>query len=210
MTYSDLDFIWKEIFNMEWESLCEGSKAIAAVILDKEGNIISTGRNKIGQAIIPNHLVCHAEVEAVRNLDIEKYGDPREVTLVTALEPCPMCMGTIVMGRIRDVVIGAHDAHGGAVDLLTKSEFMNSKNVKVTWMPQIYGDIQRGLQWIRETYYNREERKYPYMREDFCTYNKKGVEAAEKLFEEGIFTGKVPGDYDAEFIVDKLLSYIEN
>ncbi|MDE6664182.1 MAG: hypothetical protein K2K46_12695 [Lachnospiraceae bacterium] len=30
-------------------------------------------------------------------------------TLYTALEPCPMCMVTMVMGGIRNIIIRAHD-----------------------------------------------------------------------------------------------------
>lgn len=57
-----------------------------------------------------------------------------------------MCMGTLVMGGIRRVVIGAHDDHGGAGELIEKSRFIASKHIEVSWMPQFYGDMQRGLQ----------------------------------------------------------------
>ena len=73
MRYEDFDDIWKSIFELEWESLCNKSKAIASVITDENGNIISTGRNKIGEYTIPNPRVCHAETETVRNLDISIY-----------------------------------------------------------------------------------------------------------------------------------------
>lgn len=54
------------------------------------------------------------------------------------------------MGGIRNVVIGAHDNHGGTIELIEKSKFLLSKNITVTWMPQFYGDIQRGLQAVKE------------------------------------------------------------
>ena len=123
MKFSELDDIWKRIFEMEWESVCNKSKAIAAVIVDENGKIISVGRNKIGETEIPNPRVSHAEVEAVRNLDINKYPNVKSYTLYAALEPCPMCLGTLVMGGIRKLIIGAHDDHGGAVELLGKSNF---------------------------------------------------------------------------------------
>ena len=127
MRYEDLDDIWKSIFELEWESLCNKSKAIASVITDENGNLISTGRNKIGEYTIPNPRVCHAETEAVRNLDISIYPNIKQYTLYAALEPCPMCLGTIVMGGIRRIVIGAHDDHGGAIELLDKSRYLSSK-----------------------------------------------------------------------------------
>ena len=33
MRYRELDIYWKKIFDLEWISLCEGSKAIAALIV---------------------------------------------------------------------------------------------------------------------------------------------------------------------------------
>ena len=157
MRYRELDTYWKRIFELEWISLCEGSKAIAALIVSDEGEIISEGRNKIGEVAIPNPRVSHAEVEAIRNLDISKFPNVKTYTLYAALEPCPMCMGTLVMGGIRNVVIGAKDAHGGAMGLLAQSEYLRGKNIKVVWMPQAYGDVQRGFQALKELLYNTNE-----------------------------------------------------
>lgn len=50
MKYNELDQYWKRIFQLEWDSVCEGSKAIAALIISDTGEIISKGRNKIGTA----------------------------------------------------------------------------------------------------------------------------------------------------------------
>ncbi len=74
--------------------------------------------------------MAHAEVEAVRNLDVAKYPYVKLHTLYTALEPCPMYLGTLVMGGIRNVVIGAHDDHGGAIELIEKSKFLLSKKLQ--------------------------------------------------------------------------------
>ena len=187
MRYEDFDDIWKSIFELEWESLCNKSKAIASVITDENGNLISTGRNKIGEYTIPNPRVCHAETEAVRNLDISIYPNIKQYTLYAALEPCPMCLGTIVMGGIRRIVIGAHDDHGGAIELLDKSRYLSSKNIEIIWMPNIYGDIQRGLQTIRELLYNEDKAKLERMLMDFSVYNSSGVNAAKILVDNGLF-----------------------
>ena len=209
MRYSELNSIWKRIFEAEWESLCHKSKAIAALIVDENGEIISEGRNKIGEAIIPNPRVNHAEVEAVRNLDIRKYPYVKSYTLYAALEPCPMCLGTLVMGGIRKVVIGARDDHGGAIELLNKSIFLASKHVEVTWMPQIYGDIQRGLQSIKELLYNEDKEKLEIMLDDFSVYNERGVRAARNMMDEGWFNQKAPDQYSIEVIFDRLCELID-
>lgn len=200
MKYSDLNEIWKRIFEAEWESLCNKSKAIAALIVDEEGVIISEGRNRIGECFISNPRVSHAEVEAVRNLDINKYPYVKSYTLYTALEPCPMCLGTIVMGGIRKIVIGAHDNHGGAVELIEKSKFLSSKGMQISWMPQIYGDIQRGLQAIKELLYNEDREKLKKMLLDFSVYNEQGVKAAKQMVASGMFDTKLPREYSVEEI----------
>lgn len=210
MRYSELDNIWKKIYMNEWESLCHKSKAIAALIVDEDGNVISEGRNKIGEATIPNPRVSHAEVEAIRNLDIEKYPNVNTYVLYTALEPCPMCMGTMVMGGLRKIVIGTHDDHGGAMSLIEHSTFLVSKKIAISWMPQIYGDIQRGLQAIKELLYNKDNDKLNRMLKDFSVYNQKGVDAAVSLVNEGLFSVKTPAEYDIEYVFNRLAKMIEN
>lgn len=210
MNYNELDQYWKIIFQLEWDSVCEGSKAIAALIISDTGRIISEGRNKIGTSQIPNPRVLHAEVEAVRSLDTSKYPYVKLYTLVTALEPCPMCLGTLVMGGIRHVIIGARDGHGGAMDLINHSEFLKSKNIRITWMDTIYGDIQRALQTIKELLYNKDQVKLSSMLEDFSIYNKKGVDAARKLVTDGLFLKKSPDNYQISEIFDRLACIIDN
>ena len=73
MRFSEQEKHWQRIFELEWLSLCEGSKAIAAVITDSEGNIISEGRNMTGENLIPNPAAAHAETEAVRGLNVSEY-----------------------------------------------------------------------------------------------------------------------------------------
>lgn len=209
MKFEELDQYWQRLFLLEWESLCKRSKAIAALIVDTDGTVISEGRNKIGENLIPNPRVSHAEVEAVRNLDVQTYPDVKNYVLYAALEPCPMCMGTLVMGGIRNVVIGAHDDHGGAVELLEKSAFLRSKHVQITWMPQIYGEIQRGLQAIKELLYNEDKEKLQRMLLDFSVYNLRGVEAAKQMVAEGLFAVKQPGEYKAEEMIQMLMDKIE-
>lgn len=78
------------------------------------------------------------------------------------------------------------------------------KNIKITWMPQEYGDIQRGLQTIKELLYNTDNDKLNRMLMDFSVYNEKGVEAAKELVERGLFSENSPKDYTIAFIFDEL------
>ncbi len=208
MKFGYLSAQWKRIFELEWQSLCEGSKAIAVVIADENGNIISEGRNMISECVIPNPATAHAETEAIRNLDISKYPDKKKYTLYAGLEPCVMCMGTLVMGGIRKVEIAARDDYGGAMALMEHSDYIRGKGIRITWLDNELGDIQRAFQTIRELLYNEDKEKLQRMLADFSVYNKAGVKAAKNLVDSGIFKNKKPADFTAEEIFDTLIKSI--
>lgn len=209
MRYSELSKPWQRIFELEWLSLCEGSKAIAAVITDPEGNILSEGRNGTGEADVPNPRTSHAEANAVRAFDISR-ANIKSCTLYAGLEPCVMCMGTLVMGGIRRVVIGARDDFGGAMKLIDGFEFARSKGIEILWEEGSLGNMQRAFQTLRELLYNNDEAKLSRMLADFSVHNRPGVEAAKALVREGLFNDKKPSDYTAEEIYNRLIEMVED
>ena len=204
MRYNDLEYPWKRIFELSWQSVCAGSKAIAAVILSEDGEIISEGRNQISEHNIPNPRLLHAEVEALRNLDIVKYPNLKEYTLYAGLEPCPMCIGTLAMSGLRKIVIATRDDFGGSMHLVNHSEFMKRKNFEITWLDNELGDMQRGFQIIRELFYHSEDEKTKHILADFSVYNERGVDAACALVSEGFFEGKNLYDIPVETVFDEL------
>lgn len=82
----------------------------ALVVLD--GEIISRGHNQREHLGDPT---AHAEVLAIRAA-ADALGHSRldGATLVSTLEPCPMCAGAAWLARVDRVVFGAHDMKGGA------------------------------------------------------------------------------------------------
>ena len=204
MRYAALPLHWQRVFALDWESLCAGSKAIAAVIADRDGRILSEGRNRIGERTIPNPAAAHAETEAVRGLDTERYPDKHSYILYAGLEPCVMCMGTIVMGGIRRVEIAARDHFGGAMHLMQHSPFIRAKNMQVIWRDDGLGAVQRGMQTLRELLFNPDPDKLAQMLADFSLYDKVGVDAACALMQRGIFAHRAPDAYTAEEIFDML------
>lgn len=209
MKFIDLDIYWKRIFELSWQSVCEGSKAIAALIVDEKGNVISEARNQVGEKSIPNPRVCHAETECIRNLDISKYPNLKSYTLFCALEPCPMCMGTAAMSGIHNFVIACKDDYGGAMELAKYNKLLQRRNFNITWLPQEFGDIQRGFQFIKELLYESNESKLVEIEKDFGVYNSAGVKAAKKIFANGWFKIKKPSEYTAGQIFDELSKIIQ-
>ena len=62
---------------------------------------------------------AHAEILALRDA-ANQLGTWRldGATLVSTLEPCPMCAGAALNARVGHVIFGAHDPKAGAVETL--------------------------------------------------------------------------------------------
>ena len=90
-----------------------GDVPVGAIILDSNGEVISTGVN---QRELMNNPVLHAEIVAIEKA-AKALGNWRldNVTLVVTLEPCAMCSGAIAQARIPRIVFGAWDDKAGAV-----------------------------------------------------------------------------------------------
>jgi tRNA(adenine34) deaminase len=89
-----------------------GDVPVGAVLLDADGAVLATGRNRREEDRDPT---AHAEVVAIRAAAAVR-GDwhLEETTLVVTLEPCVLCAGAIVAARIPRVVFGAWDEKAGA------------------------------------------------------------------------------------------------
>lgn len=85
---------------------------VGAVVIDGDGVIIATGRNRREADQDPT---AHAEMIAVRAA-AKALGQWRleGCTLVVTLEPCTMCAGALVLARLPRLVFGAHDPKAGA------------------------------------------------------------------------------------------------
>ncbi len=84
-----------------------GDRPIGAVVVHKQC-IIARGssRNQTGQSD-----VAHAENTAIFACApyLQQYG--RECILYTTVEPCVMCLGTIILANIRSIVFGVTDEY---------------------------------------------------------------------------------------------------
>ena len=92
-----------------------GEVPIGAVLV-QDGVIVGRGYNRRETS---NDPTAHAEMLAIREaaarLDSWRL---LETTLYVTLEPCPMCMGAIILARIPRVVYGCRDPKAGAAGSL--------------------------------------------------------------------------------------------
>lgn len=84
-----------------------------AVIVDKGGNIIANGNNKV---LKNNDPTAHAEIVAIREA-CKKLGtyDLSNYILYTSCEPCPMCLSAIIWANIKTVYYGCTKEDAGSI-----------------------------------------------------------------------------------------------
>ncbi len=92
-------------------ALDHGDVPVGAVAV-RDGTVIAAGHNERERLGDPT---AHAELLALRGA-AERLGRWRltDVTLVSTLEPCPMCAGALVAARVGRLVFGAPDPRAGA------------------------------------------------------------------------------------------------
>jgi tRNA(adenine34) deaminase len=93
-------------------ALAHDDVPIGAVIVHPSGEVIGAGHN---ERELREDPTAHAEVIAIREA-ARALGSWRllNTVLYVTLEPCAMCAGAIVLGRIPRVVYGATDPKAGA------------------------------------------------------------------------------------------------
>lgn len=98
-----------------------------------DGEIISEAHNFVETNHDPTG---HAEIRAIRHA-AERLTERRlnECSLVVTLEPCSMCAGAIVLGRVGRLVYGASDPKAGAI----QSVYQICSDQRLNHRPELCG-----------------------------------------------------------------------
>jgi tRNA(adenine34) deaminase len=90
-----------------------GEVPVGAVLVGNDKEIISRAHNLCETLFDPT---AHAEIIAIREA-AKKYQSVRinQSTIYVTLEPCSMCIGAIVLARLKRLVFAADDPKSGAV-----------------------------------------------------------------------------------------------
>jgi tRNA(adenine34) deaminase len=136
LLWDNIEKPWQECFKLGFESFKKGSIPIGAVVINEKGDIIATGRSlqyedsgDIGE--IYRHKLSHAELNALLKFSEFDHPNIRQYTLYTTTEPCPLCIGALVMSNIRNIKFVARDRFAGSTDICNKSKYIKSKNIKI-------------------------------------------------------------------------------
>jgi tRNA(adenine34) deaminase len=121
-----------------WSAYCAGSLPHGAVIADAQGRVLVRGRNCVYQqeagspsGPLYGHPLAHAEVNALLALDYNSV-DVRSCVLYATTEPCPLCIGALVMAGVRELRYAARDTYGGATSWLASPlALVTSRQIRV-------------------------------------------------------------------------------
>jgi tRNA(adenine34) deaminase len=86
-------------------ALASGERPIGAVVV-VAGEIVSRGRSRQNER---RSQLAHAELEALQKGGEGVWERYAEAVLFTTVEPCPLCLGAVVMADVPHVVYGVHD-----------------------------------------------------------------------------------------------------
>jgi len=117
------------------EALEAGDFPVGAVLV-VDGEVIGTARNMIRTN---SNWSSHAETELVRNhasLIKERNKQGAHLTVYTSLEPCLMCMGTLVLCRLSRIVYACPDPYTGSTHL--------NRDELAVWYKKVWPEIQQG------------------------------------------------------------------
>ena len=91
----------------------EGNLAVGAVIIDANSKIISRGHNRTFYPYFRSDI--HAEMDVMTRFEerFKHVTNMRDYTLVSSLEPCPMCLTRLITSGIGKVFYVAADADAG-------------------------------------------------------------------------------------------------
>ncbi len=184
--WKDISLIWQAAFAEGWEAFKSGSVPIGAAICDESGAIICTGRNRRGELTEGNRRIAHAETDCLNRLDTQKYPDFCGYTLYACMEPCPMCMGTLVMSGLRKLRVAARDGYCGAVHYRDISRYINSKNIAAVFEGGDMELVQLTMQIYYELRRVNESSSGRLVIESFAADRPQSLTIARELYDKKI------------------------
>src|SRR5579862_5392857 len=106
------DLFMKAALDLARQAGNNGEVPVGAVVV-VDGRVCGRGLNS---PIAMNDPTAHAEILALREAagELKNYR-LESATLYATLEPCVMCAGALVAGRVRRLVFGARDLRFGGV-----------------------------------------------------------------------------------------------
>ncbi len=202
--WKDISKNWQAAFKEAWISFCNGCTPIGASLSDENDELLLSDHNRNNDAETINKRTSHAEACLIRRLDTSKY-NPKKVTLYTTMEPCPMCMGMIIMSNIKRLRSAARDTYCGMMHLLDTEPYYIGKQVD----HMFENDELELIQLVLQSYYELrhiDNGQGTHVFDSFKEQNEKAVTIAQKLYSDKKLDQFVSEEKSMEYVYDYILS----
>jgi len=123
-----------------------GTYAVGAVLLDDKGEVLADGYNEVFVDGFRSDL--HAEMIVMTKFETEHPmpQNPGTLTLISSLEPCPMCMARLIYSGIGSIRYICEDPHGGMVtrksSLPPKLQEISEDLSQVWWLAECSNELR--------------------------------------------------------------------
>jgi tRNA(adenine34) deaminase len=120
--------------NLAEETATEGNLPFAALLIDKSGEVIVSGKNTVNST---HNAAAHAEINILYEAG-KKLGtnDLSDYALVTNAASCPMCTAAMIKAKITDFYYGAPN-EGTMVPNITMDEVIEATPFEI----EVHGGI---------------------------------------------------------------------
>ena len=142
MSMSTDEFYMAKALQLAEQAGAIGEVPVGAILV-KDGEIVGEGFN---QPISGCDPTAHAEIVAMRNAakNLNNYR-LNDCDLYVTIEPCTMCVGAMVHGRIHRVLFGALEPRAGALQSQLQLMDQSHYNHSIEWqggvLAQECGDL---------------------------------------------------------------------
>lgn len=119
--WAALDRPWQECFELAWQSFLDGGIPIAAALTDGGGSVLSRARNQRFAATATatmTGLLGHAELNVLADGLPAAKNREHDAVLYATLQPCPMCLGAVIVARLGRLTFAATDPTWAGVERL--------------------------------------------------------------------------------------------
>ncbi len=152
------DWTKQDIYFMQQALKCaqtaqEKNEVPIGAVVVKDNKIIARGYNK---SITSKDSTAHAEVVAIRKA-CKKLNNYRlnDCSVYVTIEPCSMCIGALILARIKNLYFGAKDIKAGAC-----GSVLDVSKLKLNHKINVYSGLleQDCAKIIREFFKNKRKK----------------------------------------------------
>ncbi len=215
--WESLEAPWQACLEEAWTAYQAGSAPIGAVVLDKDGRVISRGRSTEKESMAQGDALTgtplsHAETNALINLPYDDFPDLRDLAachIYTTTEPCPLCLGAFYMSGVRTIHFAARDPYAGSVDLLGATPYMSHKPVTVERpsRPELETMIAA---WYIESVLPSEPRRAEALASTWATMLPEGAALGRSLYASGDLRRMADQKMPVASVIDALAAQVRN